>query len=226
MLPIKDINRPSRPAIVTKMLIAINIVVFVYTYLKPLRVFQQIVYEYGVKPALILQGKELYTLFTGMFLHGDITHIFGNMLYLWIFGDNVEDRLGHTTFLVFYISSGVIASLVQVFFTPSSMVPMIGASGAVSAVLGAYLIMFPWARVLTLIFGWFIWMVEIPAYYYLGFWFLLQFLYGLISLRGVALYIAYWAHISGFILGIIVAIYARYKYRRRLYREPYEVIWI
>jgi membrane associated rhomboid family serine protease len=224
MLPIKDINRPSKPPIVTKLLIILNVIVFVYTYSKPLNVFRKIVDEFGVKPAVILHGGEPYTLITSMFLHGDIMHIFGNMLYLWIFGDNVEDRFGHLTFLGFYISGGILGAIAQSLLTPTSTTPMIGASGAVSAVLGAYLIMFPWARVLTLIFGWFIWMIEIPAYYYLGFWFLLQFLYGMISLRGIELYVAYWAHISGFILGVVVALYVKKRYKKRTFMELYQMI--
>jgi membrane associated rhomboid family serine protease len=143
-------------------------------------------------------------MFTSMFLHGGLFHIGGNMLYLWIFGNNVEDTLGHGRFLVFYLLSGVAAALAQTVINPGSRVPMIGASGAVSGVLGAYLLLFPYARVLTLItFGFFIRIVPIPAMLVLGFWIVVQAMNGLITFgtpdRGG---VAWFAHIGGFVAGL------------------------
>jgi len=140
------------------------------------------------------------TIFTSMFLHGGIFHVGGNMLYLWIFGNNIEDRLGHGRFIFFYLISGVFAAVVQVFYDPSSEVPMIGASGAVSGVLGAYLVIYPYARVKTLlVIIIFIKIVELPAVLLLTIWFFMQFLYA--GVDGIAWY----AHIGGFVFGLIVA---------------------
>ena len=223
MLPLRDINKPVKSPIITRMLVIVNIVIFIATYFRPRRQFESIIWLFGVKPAYILRGKELYTLLTSMFLHGDLHHIIGNMIYLWIFGDNVEDRMGHLKFLIFYLSSGIIGSIVQSIFMPNSTMPMIGASGAISGVLGAYFILFPWARILTLVLGFFIWLIEIPAYYYLGFWFLLQLLYGTISLGGYIGPVAYWAHIGGFIFGLLITFIFKDKLERI---EEYYVMWI
>lgn len=225
MLPIRDINRPVRKPVVTRMLIIVNILIFIFTYFRPNLEFQYIIWILGTKPKFLLNGLELYTLVTSMFLHGDIHHIFGNMLYLWIFGDNVEDRMGHKNFLLFYLIAGITASIVQSLLTPDSIVPMIGASGAISGVLGAYFILFPWARILTIFFGFMIWLVEIPAYYYLGFWFILQLLYGFISLGGYKIPIAFWAHIGGFIFGLIIAAIFKERLERKYYKETY-IIWV
>lgn len=223
MLPIRDINRPERSPVITKALVAINVAVFLLTYFRPRREFIEIVRVFGVKPAMLLNGKELYTLFTSMFLHGDIHHIFGNMLYLWIFGDNVEDRMGHGKFLAFYLLSGMAGALVQSLITPNSLVPMIGASAAISGVLGAYFVLFPWARILTLVMGMFVWLVEVPAYFYLGTWFLLQLLYGVVSLGGYPVPVAFWAHAGGFAFGALVAVAARGRLERR---REYYVVWV
>lgn len=139
------------------------------------------------------------TIFTSMFLHGGIFHIAGNMLYLWIFGNNVEDAIGHFRFVVFYLLSGLFAALAQISFDPGSIKPMIGASGAVSGVLGAYLLLYPRARVKTLIFIFiFITTVEIPAMLLLTIWFLMQILFS----RGEG--VAWFAHIGGFVFGLVV----------------------
>lgn len=225
MLPIKDINRPSKTPIVTRILVILNIIIFFYTYLRPREIFLNIIWTFGIKPYYIIHGQQLYTLLTSMFLHGDLHHIFGNMIYLWIFGDNVEDRLGHIKFLIFYISAGIMSGIIQTVITPNSTIPMIGASGAISGILGIYIVLFPWAKIHTFIFSLFIWIVEIPAYYYLGFWFLLQLLYGFVSLRGIPLPVAYWAHISGFVYGFIIATIFKDKLLRKE-NEEYYVIWI
>jgi membrane associated rhomboid family serine protease len=150
------------------------------------------------------------TIFTSMFLHGGLLHIGGNMLYLWIFGDNIEDTLGHLRFVLFYLLSGVAAALTQTVVSASSEIPMIGASGAVSGVLGAYLILFPHARILTLlIIGFFVRLVYIPAIVVLGFWAVIQFLNGFLTL-GFATGgepgggVAFWAHVGGFVAGMVL----------------------
>ena len=164
----------------------------------------------------------IVTVFTSMFLHGGLLHIGGNMLYLWIFGDNVEDTLGHLRYLVFYLLSGVGAAAAQVFMSPSSTVPMVGASGAISGVLGAYLFLFPYANVRTLvIFGFFIRIVDIPALLVLGFWIVVQVLNGFMT-QSVAVGgggesggVAWFAHIGGFVAGIVLLFLFRPQGSRR-----------
>ena len=149
------------------------------------------------------------TILTSMFMHGGFVHIGGNMLYLWIFGDNVEDSMGHARFAVFYLVCGVIAALTQTFIAPASEVPVIGASGAIAGVLGAYIVLHPRATVRTLIFlGIIFWIVRVPAVYLLGFWFLLQFLTAAGSTAGDG-GVAVWAHIGGFIVGVILVLAMR-----------------
>ncbi len=174
-------------------------------------------------PSELIKGQRLHTLFTSMFIHGGPVHLIGNMLYLYIFGDNVEDAFGHKRYFLFYLVSGIVASLAHVVSLLTSAdisslgVPTIGASGAISGVLGAYLVLYPRARVLTLLWlGW-IYIVPIPAVLLLGFWFIFQLLYGVLELEiGVASGIAYWAHIGGFIAGILFALAWR---RRRSKRD-------
>ncbi|TDA35393.1 MAG: rhomboid family intramembrane serine protease, partial [Hadesarchaea archaeon] len=170
--------------------------------------FEEIVNEYGMKPLLVSQGKELHTLFTSMFLHGGFLHIGGNMLYLWIFGDNIEDTFGRKRFLVFYFLCGLAASFSHLLSNPSSTIPAIGASGAISGVLGAYLVLYPRARVLTAVmYFYFIRVIKIPAFFFLGFWFILQVLSAsLFLLAGAPSEVAYWAHIGGFLAGVIMAL--------------------
>jgi len=139
-----------------------------------------------------------------MFLHGGWLHLFGNMLYLWIFGDNVEDRLGHLRYLIFYLLSGIGASFVHIWLNPSSRLPTIGASGAIAGVMGAYFTLYPRARVITLLpFFFFFYLVEIPAFFFLGFWFILQFVSGSTALLTRLPHggIAWWAHVGGFLFG-------------------------
>jgi membrane associated rhomboid family serine protease len=161
------------------------------------------------------------TIFTSMFLHGGLLHVGGNMLYLWIFGNNVEDTLGHARFLVFYLLAGVAAALAQIVVNPSSGIPMIGASGAVSGVLGAYLLLFPYARVLTLVmFGFFIRFVHVPALVVLGFWIVVQFVNGLVSVslagqREVG-GVAFFAHVGGFFAGMGLLFLLRPRQAARL----------
>jgi membrane associated rhomboid family serine protease len=184
----------------------------------------KVVLSYGMVPYFVLQGQRLYTIFTSMFLHADLIHLSGNMLFLYVFGDNVEDAFGHGRYLVFYFLSGIAASAAFIWAqllsedATSLFTVTIGASGAIAGVLGAYMMLYPKARILTLLLiGW-IFIVPIPAIFFLGFWFVYQFLYGMLTL-GVeaATGIAYWAHIGGFTVGIIFGLVWRGRRRRRSY---------
>ena len=197
---------------VTVGLIAINLLVFLHERaLGPhLDLFVQ---AYGLVPARFVEwdGDPLaparfLPLFTSMFWHGGWLHLLGNMLYLWIFGDNVEDKLGHARYLLFYLLGGLCAALLEIAVAPESLLPTIGASGAIAAVLGAYLISFPRSRVLTFIPIFFIpWFVEIPAVLYLAVWFALQLLSGVVSLGAPqAPGTAFWAHVGGFAAGLLL----------------------
>ncbi len=209
MIPIRDINPTERFAFVTLMLIVMNIAVFFYEVhlgergeallsafaLIPAKLFSQPGVVDGAVPARL-------TIFSSMFLHGGIAHLAGNMLYLWIFGNNIEDSTGRFRFIVFYLLCGVTAAYVHALANSASMVPMIGASGAVSGILGAYLLLFPRARVRTVVFfGFYIRYIDVPAMFVLGFWFILQFLSALVS-SGSGQGIAWYAHIGGFLAGI------------------------
>jgi membrane associated rhomboid family serine protease len=209
MIPLGDENPWSLVPIVTWGLIAANALVFVWEFVTPLSM-EGIVYTYGFVPALGINLRIL----TSMFLHADILHIGGNMLYLWVFGDNIEDACGHLSFLLFYLLSGVAGSLTMLLIDSTSLIPAIGASGAISGVLGGYILLYPNARIRTLVFGFIIIrFIRLPAYALIGFWFLLQFLYGVTS---VTTGVAYWAHIGGFIAGLLfISIFASRRRRRR-----------
>ncbi|NPV73078.1 MAG: rhomboid family intramembrane serine protease [Pelotomaculum sp.] len=217
-MPLRD-DIPSRSyPIVNVLLIVVNLAVFVYEVSLG-RYVDYFIYSHGVIPAQLvdagLTADQMARLTTAMFLHGGWFHVLSNMLYLWIFGDNVEDRMGHFKYLVFYLLTGYIATIAHVLYAPMSKSPLIGASGAIAGVLGAYLILFPGARVLTLIFVFiFIQVVPIPAVIFLGIWFILQVLNGTAGLSGqVAQGVAFWAHIGGFVAGmLLVKLFAR---RRR-----------
>jgi len=203
MIPLKDDNPRLRPPIFTVGLIAINIVAFYFEIQIGLN---KVVFQYGAIPANIVELRELHTLLTSMFLHGGFLHLGGNMLYLWIFGDNIEGYLGHSRFLVFYLFCGLVAVFTHIFLSGISETPMVGASGAVSGLLGAYLVKYPKARVLVVIpIVWFLTIRKIPAYVVLGFWFVMQLFYGLSSLgisQGGG--VAFWAHIGGFAAGMLL----------------------
>ena len=178
--------------ILTISLLTLNVLIFFFS----LSDFENIILTYGFIPAKF----SLLTIFTSMFLHGGLDHLFGNMWYLWIFGDNVEDVLGKVKFLLLYFLSGISAIFFQYLVDPTSTIPSIGASGAISGVLGAYLLLFPKEKILTSIQFIFI---RIPAYFVIGFWFLIQFIFGTVSiLGGVGSNIAFWAHIGGFLFGL------------------------
>ncbi|MBS7640813.1 MAG: rhomboid family intramembrane serine protease [Candidatus Bathyarchaeia archaeon] len=233
MLPIGDENKPSKRPYVNYMLIVICIFLFLFFFIQGRRAFTRAITEYGVIPAYILSGKRLQTLFTSMFMHADILHLMGNMIYLWVFGDNIEDALGHAKYILFYLTGGIFAGLVHVCSTMLSLfmkpipymiselsTPAVGASGAISAVLGAYMLIYPNAKIRTLVFYLFIiTVISVPAYYYLGFWFIYQLLMGVISLTGITSGVAFWAHIGGFIFGIVTAKAFKIRPRRRAPRE-------
>jgi membrane associated rhomboid family serine protease len=215
MIPLRDLNpRHSFPA-VTVLLIAANVVVFFHQAAVPADTLQQIFLTWGMVPARlelaladpqVSLGPALATLFTSMFLHGSFWHILGNMWFLWVFGDNVEDRLGHGRYLAFYLACGLGAGLAHAGVEWGSTVPAVGASGAISGVLGAYLVLFPRARVVTLVpLVIFFFMARIPAVVLLGWWFLLQLLSGVAELGSLAgAGVAWWAHIGGFVLGVVL----------------------
>jgi rhomboid family protein len=213
MIPIRDTTKTKTIPFVNYGLIIICAVVFLYELSLGTRA-DSFLWQYGIIPRhvsqVLFQGYfspgPVMTLLTSMFLHGGIMHLVGNMLYLYIFGDNVEDRLGHGLYLVFYIASGFAAALTEVYFRQESMVPLIGASGAIAGVLGAYFILYPRARVLAVIplFVFFP-VIEISAFFFLGFWFLLQFLLGLMDTGvGQSAGVAWWAHAGGFVAGAII----------------------
>jgi membrane associated rhomboid family serine protease len=222
-LPLKDDNPTNTFPFVTVGVILANCFVFYHQLTLSLPAGQKFVFQWGAIPYQIVYGEVLYgpglfppvlTLFSSMFLHGGFLHLIGNMLYLWIFGNNIEDTLGHFRFLIFYLLVGLSAALVQVLSDPQSTTPMIGASGAVAGILGAYLLLFPQARILTLMFIFiFIRMIRIPALIVLGFWFLVQ----LLSITsGYETGVAFFAHIGGFVAGLIlVKVFQPQKARRR-----------
>ena len=212
MIPIKDINPTERFAIVTLIIIVLNIAVFLYELVLGPQAGEIFVDSFALIPKRLFSSvpEASYAvpagaaLFTSMFLHGGFLHIAGNMLYLWIFGNNVEDSMGRIRFIVFYFLCGIIAAYTHAVANAASTVPMIGASGAISGVLGAYLLLYPRARVLTLIaFGLYIRTVEVPAMFVLGFWFVLQFLNAFLS-AGTGGGVAWYAHIGGFLAGILL----------------------
>jgi membrane associated rhomboid family serine protease len=216
MFPLRDDNPTTMTPFVTWILIAINVAVFLYQISLPPSAAQLFVYQFGAIPAVIFGAKSLpaqvaaipplMSIFTSMFLHGGWMHLVGNMWFLWIFGNNIEEAMGHARYLAFYLVCGILASASHIFFSPASAIPSIGASGAIAGVLGAYIMLYPRARVWTLIFlGFFIKMMYLPAGVILGFWILIQFINGSMMMgRQDAGGVAFWAHIGGFIAGILL----------------------
>jgi rhomboid family protein len=214
-IPLKDLNPRRTFPIVNAALILTNVVVFVYQLTLPVHALKQFVLDNATIPARFpaaLAGHAPWEaaflpVLTSMFLHAGIAHIVGNMLFLWIFGDNVEDFYGHFTYLVFYLVCGVGAGMLHIFFNWNSTLPSLGASGAISGVMGAYLILYPRSRILTLVF---IFLIPIPAVVILVLWFVLQFASGVSSL-GMATSggVAWWAHVGGFLLGMGITSVAR-----------------
>ena len=226
MIPLRDANPTRRTPVVTLAIIAVCVLVYGYQVLLLAQggesALDRFITRWGVVPAELvdalragaLASGELVTLVTSQFLHGSLIHIAGNMLFLWIFGNNIEDRFGRLAFVGFYLGGGIVAGLTQVAIDPTSTVPTIGASGAIAAVLGAYLVLFPGARVTTAIFLVFFYqLIEIPAILVLGFWFALQLFDGLGSLGAMGQAttggVAFFAHIGGFIFGAAIALLVR-----------------
>jgi membrane associated rhomboid family serine protease len=224
MIPLRDINPTRRFPLATVVLIAVNVLVFAYQSSLSRRGFTTFVFEYGMTPEAVTGNfsQYAYTFVTSMFLHGDWLHVGSNMLYLWIFGNNIEDRLGILRFVLFYFVTGFVAAGTQIAIDPQSQVPMIGASGAIAGVLGAYLMLFPNAKVQTLlIFFFFVRIVEVSAVWLLGWWFLLQVLYGFSSLTALEMGgVAFFAHIGGFAAGwVLIRFFAVGRPDRRRARE-------
>jgi membrane associated rhomboid family serine protease len=214
MFPLSDVIPSRTTPVVTVGLIVVNVTIFLYERSLPEDLLRQFVGTYALIPAWF----SIPALFTSQFLHGGWLHIISNMLYLWIFGDNVEDRLGHGRFLAFYLGAGAVAAILQVLFDPFSGIPMVGASGAIAGVMGAYFILYPYSRVLTAVFlVIFFDIIEIPAVFFLGLWFLLQLLSGIGSLavgHAAGGGIAFWAHIGGFIAGALIGLVLRSRDNR------------
>lgn len=233
MIPLRDRNPSGTVPIVTIGIIVVNIAVFLYQHYFT---YDEVsfVLRWGFIPKRVLHffsdpnlalGNTFLPLFTCMFMHGSWMHLIGNMWYLWIFGDNIEDRLGHFRYLFFYIICGIGASLTHTVLNITSPIPMVGASGAISGVLGAYFYCFPTARVLTLVpIFFFITLMELPAFLLLVIWFIFQFLSGAASALAPVGYpggVAWWAHVGGFILGVILI---RKMPKRPTARQRYYVV--
>ncbi|MEX0284396.1 MAG: rhomboid family intramembrane serine protease [Paracoccaceae bacterium] len=208
MFPIRDHNPSGRTPYVVYTLMAANILVFLLGLpsMNDDRALWALYDAYAIVPAEINQGIDLHTIITSMFLHGGFMHLAGNMLFLWIFGDNLEDEMGHVWFLLFYLASGIGAGLIHVFAAPWSNVPTIGASGAIAGVMGGYLLLFPKAKVdILLILIVFFKIFPIPAWVMLGLWLGMQFIGGVGSNPDEG-GVAYWAHAGGFIVGLVLTI--------------------
>ena len=230
MIPLRDTIRSYNFPVVNWSLIILNTLVFLYQIGLSQSELFSFIRTFGMVPSQIsgLDPASWTTLFTNMFLHGGFFHLISNMWILYIFGDNVEDRLGSIRYLFFYILGGLAANLVQLYFAQGSSVPVIGASGAIAGVLGGYFLLFPRARVITLFLLFFFpWFVEIPAVVFLGFWFVSQLYSGLFSLAmpsGVQMGgIAWWAHIGGFIFGVLMINVFGHRHRAysRWHRDEY-----
>jgi membrane associated rhomboid family serine protease len=224
MLPLYDTVRSHKFPLINLVLIVSNILTFLYEQQLSPAELQRFIYSWGLVPAHLISNPSAawITIFTAMFLHGSWFHLLSNMWFLYIFGDNIEARLGGMRYLTFYLLSGVAAVLLQAYFLPSSRDPMIGASGAIAGVLGAYLISFPRSRIASLVPILFIFtIVEIPAAIFLVFWFITQIYSGLFTMQNAnATGIAWWAHVGGFAFGVImVSFFARRPVYRNWYQE-------
>jgi membrane associated rhomboid family serine protease len=224
MIPIRDEIKTHRFPFVNYILLVINVVVFLLTYVfsaDPNAVYS----EFALFPFQIQQGLDvgdLRNILTSMFMHASWFHLLGNMLYLWIFGDNIEDRLGHLKYLLFYLAGGLFAAFAHYFTNPTSAIPTVGASGAIAAVLGAYLVIYPQSRVYTFIpIGFFARLRLVPAVVVLGMWFILQLFSGVGSLgMGDQGGTAYWAHIGGFVFGLLIGLFFKKRVRKPIPAPP------
>ncbi|MDN3512830.1 MAG: rhomboid family intramembrane serine protease [Candidatus Brocadia sp.] len=224
MIPIRDRNPSGSFPLVTVSLILVNVLVFLFELSLGTRL-DSFLFQFGLVPIKVIYSADIpgsnlantyFPFLSYMFLHGGFVHLIGNMWFLWIFGDNIEDRLGRIPFILFYFICGIGSAIVHVYFNSQSGVPCVGASGAIAGVLGAYMVTFPRARVLVILPLFIIWqIIELPAIFVLGFWFLIQFFTGataISSAHGGG--VAWWAHIGGFVLGIIlIKIFPKARYR-------------
>ncbi len=226
MIPIGDENPTRNFPYVNYLLIGLNVLVFLWQISLGPSGESAALYRMALVPAEVTRGLDLSdvrSVLTSMFMHAGLVHLVGNMLYLWIFGDNVEDVLGHGRYLFFYVAGGTVAALTHVLLYPHSTVPVVGASGAIAAALGAYLLLFPHRRVLTVIpLGFFLPVARVPAVIVLGAWFLLQLLEGTASL-GMAQVsgVAVWAHVGGFVFGMLAGPLLRRRKRPVVYRQDW-----
>ena len=206
MIPLRDYNPTRRRSFLTLGLIAINVGIYFYLSQNPV-MNEDAIRRYALVPAEIAAGRHLGTLITSMFLHASLLHVGGNMLFLWIFGNNVEDQLGELKYLVLYFASGIAGSLLQVFIDPNSTIPNLGASGAISGVLAAYVLYFPKARVLTYIAP--IFFITLRAFIFIGYWILLQAFQAFLNIGAKSGGVAFFAHVGGFAMGFILAFLLR-----------------
>lgn len=218
MIPLRDVIPSRTTPYVTIALIAVNALVYLYEMTLGETALEEFILYFGLVPAAF----SWVAMLTSMFLHGGLLHVGGNMLFLWIFGDNVEDRMGHGRFVVFYVLCGAAAALAQTAMSPDSVVPMVGASGAVAGVMGAYFVLYPHSRIVTLIpLFVFFHVMEVPALVFLGLWFVLQFVSGVGSIAAAtggepAGGIAFWAHVAGFVAGVSGVLVFRRPERQRV----------
>ena len=218
MIPLRDVIPSRTTPYVTIGLIVINALVFLYEMTLGDPLLEEFMLYFGLVPAAF----SWVTVLTSMFLHGGFLHFGGNMLFLWIFGDNVEDRMGHGRFVAFYLLCGAAAALAQTAMSPDSVVPMVGASGAVAGVMGAYFVLYPHSRIVTLVpLFVFFHVMEVPALVFLGLWFVLQFVSGVGSIAAAtggepAGGIAFWAHVAGFVAGVSGVLVFRRPERQRV----------
>ena len=229
MIPLKDDNPTYSTPIITYFIIGICVIVFLLEISSSNYKSGAIFYSWGVIPASLIHNLQLpdevyrvppiITLFTSMFMHCGFMHLIGNMLYMWIFADNIEDGLGKTKFIIFYLLSGIAAALTQVYMNTESTIPMVGASGAIGGVLGAYIVNYPKAKVLVLIpLGFFSQIVRVPAIFVLGIWFLLQFISSALSGSSGG-GVAYGAHIGGFVFGAIAILFFNRRSKRSMTKK-------
>lgn len=222
IFPIGDENiEGGAKPIFSYLFIGINILIFLYQASLGVEGYGAFLYEYGTIPVEIVNGQDYFTILTNMFLHGDLMHLAWNMLFLWIFADNIEAVVGNVNFVLFYVLGGVVASLAHIMFNLESAIPAVGASGAISAVMGAYVVMFPKSKIkmiVLILFSTF----YISSVFFLGFWFLQQF-WGMFSSMGTdaqASGTAWWAHIGGFVFGLIGGYFAKQYYDLTQYEKP------
>jgi membrane associated rhomboid family serine protease len=235
VIPLRDANPVRRTPIITVAIVIACVAAFAYRLGAESNGgeagVEDLFRTYGLVPNELVGawesgrslGGELLAVFTSMFLHVNLIHLVGNLVYLWIFGNNIEDRLGRPGFIAFYLLGGVAAAAAQIAIDPGSTVPMVGASGAISAVLGAYLVLFPGARILSLVFlGFFYQLINVPAVVVLGLWFVLQLIDGIgsLGLAGAEGGVAFFAHIGGFVAGVVVGVLLRSRGGGRGSEDP------